>query len=74
MDIPWKLKLPTYAMLDPPSTEINGSVSNYINKRNILSVWGRIKNRGKEEKICMNHIKIAFLMFDFSKRFSEQKS
>lgn len=52
-------------MLEPPPTEINGSVSNYINKRNILSACVGIRNRDEEERICMNHIKITFLVFDF---------
>lgn len=60
-------------MLDAAPTEINGSVSDYINMSSILSVCVGIKIRGKEERSCMNHVQIGFSVFDFNKRLLEKR-
>jgi len=59
-------------MLDAAPTKISGSVSNYINMSSILSVCVGITIRGKEERICMNHIRISFSVLDFNKRLMEK--
>lgn len=59
-------------MLDAAPTEFSGSVFNYINVSSIVPVCVGIKMRGKEEKICMNHVQISFPGFDFNKRLLEK--